>query len=87
MGQNALGQSEYRIFKSTISLEQNDEKGWFFACWYKFMENRSWLKNSGRHGQKWVWPLCSQDSKIGCMSRKNEWNKLIFGVLIQIHES
>ena len=26
MGQNALGQSDYRIFKSTISLEQNDEK-------------------------------------------------------------
>ena len=39
------------------------------------------------HGQKRVWPLCSQDSKIGCMSRKNERNKLVFGVLIQIHES
>ena len=44
MGQNALGQSDYTIFKSTISLEQNDEKAWFFACWYKFMDNRSWLK-------------------------------------------
>ena len=30
MGQNTLGQSDYRIFKSTISLEQNDEKVWFF---------------------------------------------------------
>ena len=29
------------------------------------------------------WKLCPQD----CMSRKNEWNKLIFGVLIQIQES
>ena len=38
-------------------------------------------------GQKWVRPLCSQDSKIGFMSRKNELNKLIFGVLIQIHGS
>ena len=47
MGQNALGQSDYRIFKSTISLEQNDEKAWFFAYWYRFMENRSWLKNIG----------------------------------------
>ena len=47
MGQNALGQSDYRIFKSTISLEQNDEKAWFFACWYRFMENRNWLKNIG----------------------------------------
>ena len=26
MGQNALGQSDYRIFKYTISPEQNDEK-------------------------------------------------------------
>ena len=45
MGQNALSQSDYSIFKSTISLEQNDEKASFFACWYRFMENRSWLKN------------------------------------------
>ena len=36
---------------------------------------------------KWVWPICSQDSKIGYMSRRNEWNKLIFAVLIQIQES
>ena len=35
---NAHGQSDCRIFKSTISLEQNDEKDWFFACWYKFIE-------------------------------------------------
>ena len=26
MGQNALDQSDYKIFGSTISLEQNDEK-------------------------------------------------------------
>ena len=25
----------------------------------------------GGQCQKWVWPLCSQDSKIGCISRKN----------------
>ena len=41
----------------------------------------------GGRCQKWVWPLCSQDSKIGSMSKKNEINKLIFGVLIQIDES
>ena len=29
MAQNALGQSDYMIFKSTISLEKNDEKAWF----------------------------------------------------------
>ena len=34
-------------FKSTISLEQNDAKAWFFACWYRLMEIRSWLKNIG----------------------------------------
>ena len=41
----------------------------------------------GGHGKKWVWPFCSQVFKVGCMSRRNEWDKLIFGVLIQIQES
>ena len=45
MGQNALGQSDCRIFKSTITLDQYDKKPWFFACWCRFMESRSWLKN------------------------------------------
>ena len=45
--QNVLGQSDYRIFKSTIPLEQNDEKVWLFARWYKFIEIKSWLKNIG----------------------------------------
>ena len=47
MGQSALSQSDNRICKSTISLEQNDEKAWFFACWCRFMSIRSWLKNIG----------------------------------------
>ena len=46
MDQNALGKSDYRIFKSTVSVEENDEKAWFFACWYKFMEIKSWSKNT-----------------------------------------
>ena len=45
MVQNALCQSDWRIFKSTISLEQNHEKAWFFACCYKFIETKRWLKN------------------------------------------
>ena len=45
MGQNALCQSDCKSCKSTISLEQNDEKTWFFTCWYKFMEIKSWLRN------------------------------------------
>ena len=46
MCQNLLGQSDYRIFKSTTSLEQNDEV-WFFTCLYSFIEIKSWLKNIG----------------------------------------
>ena len=45
MYQNALDQKYCRIFKSNVSLEQNDEVAWFFACLYKFMEIKSWLKN------------------------------------------
>ena len=45
MGQNVLGQSNCCIFKLTISLEQNDEKACFFACWCRFIEIKSWLKN------------------------------------------
>ena len=47
MGQNALGQSDCRIFKSTVSLEQNDEKASFLVYWYRFMEIKSWSKNVG----------------------------------------
>ena len=32
MGQNALGQSNCRIFKSALSLEQNMKWADFFAC-------------------------------------------------------
>ena len=44
MGQNP---QSFRLhdFKSAISLEQNYEKAWFFACWYRFIEIKSWLKN------------------------------------------
>ena len=47
IGQNALNQSGCSIFKLTISLEQNDEKAWFFACWCRFIEIKSQLKNIG----------------------------------------
>ena len=47
MVQNALNQSDCRIFKSTIHLEQNGEKAWFLVCWCRFMEIKSWLKNIG----------------------------------------
>ena len=38
-------------------------------------------------GQKWVWPVWSLDSKIGCISRMKWWNKLIFCMVVQIQES
>ena len=30
-----------------MSLEGKDEKAWFFAWCYKFIEIKSWLKNIG----------------------------------------
>ena len=45
MYQNTLEQSDCKIFKSTISLEQNIEKVWLFACWYQIMKIKSWLTN------------------------------------------
>ena len=39
----------------------------------------------GGCGKIWVWPLWSKDTKIGCISKRNQWNKLVFGVLIKIH--
>ena len=47
MGQNALGQSDCRIFKSKVSLEKKDKKAWFFKYWYRFLEIKSWSKNIG----------------------------------------
>ena len=35
------------------------------------MEIKIWLQHWGGRGQEWVWPLWSQDSKIGCISRIN----------------
>ena len=71
MGQNALDQSDCRSFKLTISPEHKDEKAWFFACWYRLMEIKSWLKKYlGGCGQKWVWLLWSKDTKIGCISKR-----------------
>ena len=39
MGQNALSQSDCRIFKSTISLEQNNEKAWCFCIFIQIHRN------------------------------------------------
>ena len=47
MGQNALSQSDSRSFKLALSPEHNDQKARFFACWYRLIEIKSWLKNIG----------------------------------------
>ena len=39
------GKSDCRIFKSTIALEQCDKKVYFFACWYKLIKIKIWLKD------------------------------------------
>ena len=38
----------------------------------------------GGHGRKWLWPLWSKDTKIGCISKRNQ---LVLGELIIIQES
>ena len=35
-------------------------------------------------GQQWLWPVWSRDSKIGCISRTNRWNELIFCMVMQM---
>ena len=87
LSQNVLSQSACSIFISAIYPEQINEIAFLLyvdadswkikACW-KFM---------GGHGQKWVRPRLSRNSKIGCISGMNGWNKLIFCRLIQIQES
>ena len=61
MGQNALDQSFCVIFSNNfpaISLEQIDKMAWNFACWYKFMAIKSWLKNIGMGmAKKRVWSV------------------------------
>ena len=79
-GQNALGQSDCRVFKSTISLEQMNEISRFLCA-----DTNSWIlkvdmvKNrpghSGRRSLKLV------------VSKMNRWNKLISWIVIQIQGS
>ena len=44
-GRNVFSQSDSKIFNTNIFLEQNDQKTWFFAWWYIFLETKSWVKN------------------------------------------
>ena len=59
IGQNALGKSDCRLFKSNISLEQNDEIGRFYACSYSDSKIGCISKS-----QEWVWLFKSWDSVV-----------------------
>ena len=72
MSQNVLSQSDCRIFKSIISLKQNGERALYFCMLIHVHGNQKLIEKSwGWCDQKWVWPLCSWDSKIGYISRRN----------------
>ena len=71
MVQSALGQLDSRIFKSTISVEQNVEKAWFFYVDTNSLKLKVDWKILG-----WVWsymgvPTLVANSKIGCSSQRN----------------
>ena len=57
MIQNALNQSDYRIFKSIISLKQNDEDQIFCMLIQSHGNKKSVEKNCGGSSQKWMLPL------------------------------
>ena len=88
MGQNALGQLDCRIFKSTIFPGQNYEKAKFCACWHRFMIIKRWLKNIGVSMVKNGWGHSSLRTLKLAVSQEgiNEINWL-FGVSIKIQES
>ena len=50
MVQNALCQSDYSTFKSTMSLEQNDEKAWFLH-----VDTDSWKLEVDWKLLGWLW--------------------------------
>ena len=65
-------QLDYRIFKSTLSLEQIDKITWFFPCWTNL-----WKLKVDRKFFAWEWPKMGLDSKIDCISRMSWCNKLV----------
>ena len=76
------GEASQMTLTLTVSEEWTDVINWFFAGWYRFTKIKSWSKfYIYRHGQKWVWPVWSWDSRIDYISKMKRWNKLIFCIL------
>ena len=61
MDQNALSQSDCRIFKSTFFPEEIDETALFFANSQKLQHDQKIFIG---HGQKRVWPILSWNLKL-----------------------
>ena len=47
MVKNACGQYGLWTLNMIVSQEGTDTINWFFACWYKFMQIKMWLKIFG----------------------------------------
>ena len=84
---NGYGQSGLWTLKFTVSQEWTDGINWFFACWYKFMQIKRWLKilevSLIKNG-------CGQSYERTLkltVWRINRWNKLIFCILININKN
>ena len=71
MGQNALSQSDCRIFKSTFLPEEIDETALFFANSQKLQHDQKIFIG---HGQKRVWPILSWNLKL---TVSEEWTDRI----------
>ena len=85
--QNTLNQSYCRILKSTISPKQSNEIARRFCILIQVHKNQKLIEIFlDKHGQKWVWPVWSWDSKSDCISRMNRWNKPIFCMPVQIQK-
>ena len=68
-----------------LQKKQINEIAWFFCMVIQIHIDLKLTKIfwSG-YGQNWLWPVWSWDIKIGCVSRMNWWDELIFCMLVEI---
>ena len=68
-------------------ISMNSWNKLIFCMLIQIHKNWKQIKNLlGGHGQKWVRPVWSWDSKIDSISKLNRWNNLIFCMLVQMQE-
>ena len=73
IGQNALSQSNCRIFNK-VFLQSKLMKQPHFKQVHKNSQNLKFENFLISHAQKLVWSIWSLDSKIDSVSRMNQWN-------------